>query len=192
MAVTPGTTFEGFSISHAAILDGTTGAEALDGDIYGVNSGSIATDVGNYDNTGDDAVLSSWFWFNYANITVQAGFVPFKLLQLLSGESITSSGTSPNDSYSIPVYTIDSLNQPPRPMIVQMPSRDANGNSRTLAVVLYKVIFQPFTFDGLTYKNGLKLNYSGRAVLSLNDEKGVALPKRAVGRLLSTPPVSIS
>ncbi len=42
----PGTPFEGFSLSHAAILSGTSGAEAAT--IYGVRNGSISTDQGNF------------------------------------------------------------------------------------------------------------------------------------------------
>lgn len=182
-------TVEAFSLSHAAILNGTTGAEEALGNIYGVESASIETDQDSFDNTGDDAVLSTWFWFNFANITVKAGYVPFDLINLLSGEAITSSGTAPNDTYSIPMYTEDSLNQPPRPMLIRMPSKDQDGVIRTLDVVLYKVIFQPFTFDGPNYKDGLKLNYSGRAVTSLKDEKGTTLTKKTVGRLVSRPPV---
>lgn len=184
----PTPTYESFSLSHAAILNAATGLEELDGDIYGINSGSIEADTDSYDNTGDDAILSTWFWFNYANITVQAGYVPFKLIALLSGESITSSGSAPNDYYSIPMYTEDSLNQPPRPMLIRMPSKDEDGAIRLFDAILYKVQFQPFSFDGPAYKDGLKLNYSGRALLSNKDEKGTTLSKKAIGRLISRPP----
>ena len=44
MSVTP--TFEGFSLSHAGILSGTTGAESAT--VYGVRNGSISTDQGNF------------------------------------------------------------------------------------------------------------------------------------------------
>ena len=54
-AAVNGTSFEGFSLSHAAILSGTTGAEAAT--VYGVNNGTISTDQGNFENTGDDVVL---------------------------------------------------------------------------------------------------------------------------------------
>jgi hypothetical protein len=110
------TTVEGFSLSHAAILNGTTGAEEAAGDIYGVRTGTIAVDTGNYDNTGDDAVLSSWFWFNYATVTIQSGYMPFDTISLLSGSTITSLRfTGTNDYYSLPLWEETSLNQPVRP-----------------------------------------------------------------------------
>lgn len=190
MSVTLGRTFEAFSLAHASILDGTTGAEALDGDIYGINSGSIQTDVGSFDNTGDDAILSTWFWFNTANVTVQAGYIPFNMLPLVYGHSVTSSGTAPNDFYSFPLYAVDSVNQAPVSMLLGMASRDANGVSRTLEFILYKVYIQPLTFDGPSYKNGLKANFNGRAVLSNTDEKGNILDVKTVGRLINRPPVT--
>lgn len=181
------TTVEGFSLSHAAILDGTTGAEAVDGDIYGIRSGSIELDTDSYDNTGDDAVLSTWFWFNYANVTVTAGYVPFKTIALLAGHAVASSGAAPNDYYSIPLWNEDINNTPTRPMLIRVPSKDSGGSTRTLDFVLYKVQFQPFSFDGPSYKDGLLLNYTGRALLSTTDEKGTVLAKRAIGRLISRP-----
>jgi hypothetical protein len=182
-------TVEGFSLTHAAILDGTTGAEEAAGDIYGVRTGTIAVDTGNYDNTGDDAVLSSWFWFNFATVTVQSGYVPFDTIALLSGSSITSSGTGASDYYSLPLWEDTSLNQPVRPMVVRVPGKDKDGAIRTLDFVLYKVQFGPFSFDGPSYKSGLLLNYTGRAVMSDKDETGTALPKKAIGRLISKPAV---
>jgi len=183
------TIVEGFSLSHAAILDGTTGAEMTDGDIYGIRTGSLEVDTDSYDNTGDDSVLSSWFWFNYANVTVQSGYVPFKTIALLAGSTVTSSGAAPNDYYNLPLWNEKSLNQPVRPMLIRVPSKDSAGLVRTLDFVLYKVQFNPFSFDGPAYKDGLLLNYSGRALLSSTDEKGTALTERAIGRLISRPAV---
>lgn len=182
-------TVEGFSLTHAAILNGTTGAEEVDGDIYGVRTGSIAVDTGNYDNTGDDAVLSSWFWFNFATLTVQAGYVPFSTIALLAGATITSSGTGAADYYSLPLWEETSLNQPPRPVLVRVPAKDKDGVVRTLDFVLYRVQFGPFSFDGPAYKSGLLLNYTGRAVMSDKDETGASLTRRAIGRLVNRPAV---
>lgn len=181
------TIVEGFSLSHAAILDGTTGAELTDGDIYGIRSGGIDVDSDSYDNTGDDSVLSSWFWFNYANVTVSSGYVPFKTLALLAGSTVTSSGTTPNDYYTLPLWNEKSLNTPTRPMLIRVPSKDSDGNVRRLDFVLYKVQFQPFAFDGPSYKDGLLLNYTGRALMSSKDEAGNVLTERAIGRLISAP-----
>lgn len=181
------TIVEGFSLSHAAILDGATGAEAVDGDIYGIRSGTIEVDSDSYDNTGDDSVLSVWFWFNYANVSIQSGYVPFKTIAMLSGTTVASSGTTPNDYFSTPLWQEDSLNTPTRPMLIRVPSKDSAGAVRTLDFVLYKVQFQPISFDGPSYKDGLLLNYNGRALMSSTDERGVALSKRAIGRLVSRP-----
>lgn len=186
------TIFEGFSVSHAAILDGTTGAawdlvEATDGDIYGVRNGSIEADTDDFDNEGDNAILSSWFWINYATVTVEAGYVPFKTIALLAGVDVTSSGSAPNDYYSLPLWNENSLNVPPKPVLIRVPSKDSDGVVRTLDFVLYKVQFGPFSFDGPSYKEGLQLNYTGRAVLSSKDETGQTLSEKAIGRLISRP-----
>lgn len=187
----PNTTFEGFSVSHAAILDGTTGAEAVDGDLYGVRTASVAANSGNYDNTGDDFVLSSWFWIEYATLTVEAGYVPFKTIASLSGGKVSSSGSGNTTSYSIPLWEEKSVNVPPKPVLIRVPSKDADGIIHNLEFVLYKVQFAPFSFTGPAYKSGLLLSYSGRAVLSAKDEKGAqvldkdGLPTKAIGRLVS-------
>jgi hypothetical protein len=183
--------FEGFSISHAAILNGTTGAEETAGDIYGVREGSLEPDQDSYDNTGDDAVLSTWYWFNFATVTIQAGFVPFELIALLTGDTLVSSGAAPNDYYSLPLWSEASLNQARRPMLIRVPSKDNDGVIRQMDFILYSVQFQPFSFDGPSYKNGLLLNYSGRALLSTKDEKGATLTlathgaTKAIGRLVN-------
>jgi hypothetical protein len=178
---------EGFSLSHAAILDGTTGAEAVAGSLYGIRSGTMQVTVDSYDNTGDDAVLSSWFWFNYATVTIQGGYIPFDTLAFLSGTTVTSSGTAPNDFYSVPLWNQSALNQSPKPMLVRVPAKDSNGVVRNIDFVLYKVQFQPFTFDGPSYKNGLLINYGGRALLSTADEKGNPLSEKTIGRVISAP-----
>lgn len=183
---------EGFSLSHAAILNGTTGAEEVNGDIYGIRSGSIELDTDSYDNTGDDAVLSTWYWFNKATLTVQSGYVPFNTIALLSGSKVTSSGSAPNDTYSLPLWEERQQNTQARPVLIRVPSKDKDGIARTLEFVLYKVQFQPISFDGPTYKDGLLLNYTGTALMSDKDEKGQAVvdsqtgqPTKAIGRLIS-------
>lgn len=172
--------FEAFSVSHAAILDGTTGAETAD--IYGVRQGSVSVNSDSYDNTGDDAVLSNWFWFNYAEITISSGYVPFQVISLLTGAPVTSTA----DTWSLPMWTEKSLNQPPRPVLIRVPSKDSLGAVRTMDIILYRVQFQPIAFDGPNYKDGLVLNYTGRAVLSTVDETGDDLTERAIGRLVNT------
>lgn len=185
---------EGFSLSHAQILDGTkTFAEALaltvaDGlDMYGVNEASLDPDTDDFDNEGDDTVLSSWAWLNYADVEVQSGYISFPLMASLTGQTISSGGAGASETFGIDLWHEDSMNVAPKPMMIVMPSKTADGSVRRLVIGLYKVQFQPITFDGPKYKDGLKVNYTGRALLSDKDEKGAAFAdgKRRVGRLLS-------
>lgn len=187
-------TVEGFSLSHAAILDGETGLEEEFGDIYGIRSGSIEVDQDSYDNTGDDSILSTWYWATKATVTVQSGYVPFETLSLISGSKITSSGTAGAETFSLPLWEENSMNTQPRPMLIRVPSKDKTGATRLLDFILYKVQFQPFTFDGPSYKEGLLLNYNGSALFSDTDEKGNPVldsrtnePTKAIGRLISKP-----
>jgi hypothetical protein len=178
-------TVEGFSISHAGILNGSTGAELQA--IYGVREGQISVNISNYDNTGDDVVLSTWFWFDYATVSITAGYVPFSTIALLTGATITSSGTAPADYYNLPLWNYSSLNQPRRPMLLRIPSKDSAGVTRTLDIILYSVQFEPINFQGPAYKSGLILNYAGRSLPSLVDEVGNALTEKTIGRLISHP-----
>ena len=193
MSTTP--VFEGFSLSHACILDnptalggGGTGAEVAT--LYGCRNGTLATDSGNFENTGDDIVQSEWFWFNFANLTIESGFLTFATLALITGTSISSSGASPNDYYALPLWTLNSLNQVTRPVALRVPSRDSTGNVRTMDFILYRCQFQPFNFTGPSYKNGLTVSLAGRALMSLVDERGNALPStypRSLGRIINSP-----
>lgn len=166
--------FEGFSLSHAGILDGAGGAEGQT--IYGVRNGTLTTDNGNFENTGDNIVISEWFWINFANLTVESGFIPFPTLADITGTSVSSSGASPNDYYSMPLWTLNSMNQVTKPVGIRVPSKDSGGSIRTLDFVLYRVQFQPFNFTGPSYKNGLTVSIAGRALFSYFDEQGNALP----------------
>lgn len=186
---------EGFSLSHAAILDGTTGAEEGDGDIYGVNEASLEPDTDSFDNEGDDTVLSRWNWLNYATVNVQGGYIPFRLIALLTGEDVTSSGASGEQEFEMLLWTQRSMNVSPKPMLIRVPSKDSDGRTRSLEFVLFKVQFDPITFDGPTYKDGLKVNYNGTALMSQNDEAGDPLDTvynvpegtRAIGRMTGKP-----
>lgn len=183
-----GTPFEGFSLSHAAILSGTTGAEVST--IYGVRNGTISTDQGNFENTGDDIVLSEHFWINFANVTIEEGFIPFSTIALITGTTVSSSGASPNDYYALPLWTLNSMNQPTQPLAIRVPAKDAGGQIKTLDFVLYRVQFQPFNFTGPSYKTGLSVSIAGRALFSTTNEIGVALPSsypQSIGRLVAWP-----
>ena len=204
--------FEGFSLSHAAILDGVNGAEGQT--IYGVRNGTISTDNGNFENTGDNVVLSEWFWINFANLTIEAGFIPFPTIADITGLStvsggvtitsgVQSSGAAPNDYYAIPLWTLNSMNTVTKPVGLRVPAKDNAGNLRTLDFVLYRVQFQPFNFTGPSYKNGLTTSIAGRALFSYTNEVGSSLPVSyggpgtnpatggaaglSIGRLISSP-----
>lgn len=185
-------TVEGFSLSHAAILDGTTGLEEAFGDIYGIRSGSLELDQDSYDNTGDDVILSTWFWANRCSVTIQSGYVPFETISLLTDSVITSSGSGASEQFSLPLWEERQMNTQARPMRIRVPSKDKLGAIRSLDFILYKVQFQPFAFEGPSYKEGLLLNYSGTALFSDTDEAGnpvldskTGLPTKAIGRLIS-------
>lgn len=187
-------TIEAFSLSHAAILNGTTGAEEVAGDIYGIRSGSLALAQSNYDNTGDDGILSTWYWADKVNVTVQSGYIPFDTLSLISGSVVTSSGSGASETFSLPLWEQNTMNTQPRPMLLRMPSKDKEGNIRTLDIVLFRVQFEPFGLNGPAYKQGLLLDYNGSALFSDHDETGAPVldsrtgqPTKAIGRLLSRP-----
>jgi len=99
----------------------------------------------------------------------------------------TTAGIDGNVSFATDLWHEDSFNVAARPMIVVMPSKDKNGVPRRLVIGLYKVSFDPMTFDGPAYKDGLKVNYGGTALMSTTDEVGAthADGKKRVGRLLS-------
>jgi len=179
------TTVEGFSISHAAIIDAETGLEETFGDIYGVNSGSLDVSLGSYENEGDNTIMSIWDWVNYATVSIQAGYVSFKLIELLTGVSVSSSGSGADIQYNIELWQEESFNEIERPMRIRIPSRDSNSNTINLDIILYKVKFAPITFVGPAYKDGLKINYNGKALLSDVDHTGASLAKKAVGRIIS-------
>lgn len=186
-------TYEGFSLSHAAILNGTTGLQEDFGDIYGINSGSLELDEDSFDNLGDNTILSTWNWATKANVTIQSGYIPFKTFELLTGSKVTSSGVGAAEVVSLPLWEERQMNTVPRPMLLRVPAKDKQGNLRELDFILFKVQFKPFSFDGPAYKEGLKVNYNGSALFSDTDEKGqpvldskTGLPTRAIGRLVSS------
>lgn len=180
---------EAFSLSHAAILDGDTGAEEVDGDIYGVDDASLEPDTDSFDNEGDDTVLSRWQWLNYAEVNVRGGYVPFDTLSLIYGEPVVSSGVDPSDWFSMEFWTDRSMNVANKPLLIAMPSKDHLGDVRTLWAVLYNCSFGPITFEGPAYKEGLKVTYMATALMSTVDETGASLggTYKSVGRLISGP-----
>lgn len=176
---------ETFSLTGAAILDGTTGAQTQN--IYGIRTGTLTANVSQYDNTGNDRVLSRWVWSDYATVTIESGYIPWNMYALITGTQIGSSGTAPNDYYSLPYQDIVSLNQPTRPMMLRSTSKDSLGQVRTFDIVLYKVQFNPINFTGPAYKTGMNFTASGTALFSSFDEAGNALANPTIGRIVSSP-----
>src|SRR5882672_3605918 len=130
-------TVEGFSITHAQILDGATDAYSVAnappfGDFYGVDNGTLNPNTGTYDNQGDNRILSSWSFFNYADLTIETGYLDFPTYSQIYGDTFTSSGTSPNDWYRMPLWSESSLNPGPRPVLLRTLGRDSLGAPRTL------------------------------------------------------------
>jgi len=187
----PTNIMEGFSLSQVAILDGATSAEdalnTLGTDLYGVRSAAIAPDVGNFDNEGDDAVLSSWFWLNFATISVTAGYISLPVLAAITGKAISSSGSGATQKYGFDLWHEDHFNVSPKPMLIRVPSKDSAGAVRRLDIILYKAQFGPFTFSGPAYKAGMEVSFDARALASAADELGVAFVdgKKRVGRMVS-------
>jgi hypothetical protein len=187
---------EAFSLSHAQILDGSQtfeqAAAALAGpelDIYGVNDASLEPTLNQYENQGDDQTLSRWNWLDYAVAKIQAGYISFPLIANMTGDPLTSTGTGAAIAYSVDLWSETAMNVSNKPMLLKMPSKDKNGQIRSLLIGLYNCSFSPMTFNGPTYKDGLKVNYEATALMSDHDEKGAPFTDRPnvkrVGRLIS-------
>lgn len=174
----PSTIIEAFSLTHAQVLDGATSFDSVGtgtgdwGDVYGVNDASLDPDTDSYDNEGDDVVRSTWNWLNKADVQVQAGYFSFPLIAQLTGKTISSSGAGDSIVYGIDLWHEDDANIGRKPMIIRMPSKDHLGAPRYMDIGLYSVSFAPVTFDGPSYKDGLKVNYTGQALMSSVDELG--------------------
>lgn len=190
----PSPVVEAFSLTHAQILDGSTAFSAVNlsaeaFDVYGVNDASLDPDSDSYDNEGDDAVLSTWNWLNKAEVQVQAGYLSFPLIASLTNRALSSSGAGDSIVYEMDLWHEDDFNVARRPMVIRMPSKDKLGAVRYLDIGLYSVSFAPITFDGPQYKDGLKVNYSGQALMSSVNELGAPFAdgKKRIGKLISRP-----
>lgn len=79
---------EAFSVTHAALF--SYGTSVTEVDMYGVKSANLTPDTGSADNTGDDGVLSTWTWFNFANLAIEQGYLSFDQYELMSGAPVTT------------------------------------------------------------------------------------------------------
>lgn len=176
---------EGFSITHAAILDGATGLEEATGDIYGVREATITPDKGEYDNTGDNKIMSTWKWFNKATISIVSGYVPYDMIALISGATISSSGSGDSQRFDLPLWELQGDNQIARPLLIKMEAKDSAGVLRYLQFIFYKCSFDPISFDGPRFRDGMAVSYDATALMSTTDEAGDTLAYEAVGRLMA-------
>lgn len=177
--------YEGFSVTHAQILDGSqTFEQALETalanpqfwDIYGVDEASITPNVDNFENPGDDAVQSRWQWFTTADLRVRAGYVSFPLLSTIYGNPISSTGTGAARVDAMELWNERSINIPDRPVMIVQPSKDSRGAIRRLVWGCYRVSFGPLTPEGIAYKDGLKVSYPGTVLMSEFNEVGAQHP----------------
>ena len=186
----------GFSLSHVWILDGSTKFEdAVAGtitaayrDIAGARNGTLALNSASFDNTGEDRILDTYNSIDNATLTVEAGYLSFENLALLSGETVSSSGTVPNDIYTIDPWTEDSVNTSAHPVVVAMRSKNASTShtARGLLLGLYSCEFAPVSFTGPSYRGGFSVNLTGKAYLSDYNEVGVALAKKSILKVIGT------
>lgn len=188
---------EGFSLSHAQVLDGTESFEQAlaktsvtpDGwDIYGVREASLDVDDDDWSNEGDDDVLSRWQWINYVELEVVSGYFGFKTYERITGRTTTTSGSGANTSYRADLWHEDDNNLPPFPILLKMPSKDAAGKVRSLVIGLYRFTPGPISFEGPEYKEGFSVSYTGNATKTLYDEKGQAFSdgKKRCAAIIST------
>jgi hypothetical protein len=196
------TVFEGFSLSRCSVLgsgtynDGTYGGGTYGGpggteasQLYGAQSISIVPSVTSSDMKADDDEIGVWFYMNKAAITVVNGFMSWNTISLLSGVSISSTGTSPNDYYGLPLWTQYQHNRPTVSMAFRMMAKNSLSTARTLDFVLYRVQLSVTDYTGVAYKQGLGVSYSGTVLFSSVDEAGNALSGPQIGRIVSSPGV---
>lgn len=187
---------EVFSLSHAQVLDGATAFTsainnlAVDGsalDIFGVSDGKLTAKNSQFENKGDDAILSVWNWLDNADVAIEAGYFSFNLINTITGQTVSSSGAGASQLFAVDIWHQDTLNVTPRPVLLVSPSKDAAGNIRRFFICLYRVQFSPITFTGPTYKDGLRISYGGQATATGLDETGAAFAdsKKHVARVFS-------
>ena len=189
---------EGFSLSHAQILDGTetfenavtrTNATTDGWDIYGVREASLDADDDDWANEGDDDTLSRWQWLNFVEVEVQSGYFGFKTYERITGRTTTTTSTGAATIYRADLWHEADNNLPSFPMLLKMPSRDARGSVRSLLIGLYRFQPGPVSFDGPQYKEGFTVSYTGTGVKSLYAETGTAFSdgKKRCAAIISMP-----
>lgn len=181
---------EWFSIRDAYVLDGVetfrTAAANLADDtyrIFGCDDASLDAQMGTYENRGDGDVQSIWDWLDWVDVQIREGFFSFKLASTITGDTVSSSGTT---EWGIDLWHEDSIAAGPKPVVLRGYARDKNGLEKLGLLGLYKVQFKQIAFTGPAQNDGLKVNWTGRALRSDVDEVGAAHAdgKRRVGKML--------
>lgn len=156
-----------FSLSHAAILDGSTPAEIAD--LYGVNEGSLELETDQYERQGDDRILSTTRWITKGTLSLKSNYIPLDLIETIYGTPVVSGA----EGLTLQLWTEKAMNIKPYPVLVQAPGETSDGTPITFKIVLYKVKFGQFSFDQfMSYKEGLAVSFDGDALLSDTDELG--------------------
>ena len=167
-----------FSLSHAAILDGSTPAELAD--LFGVNEGSLELESDSYERTGDDKILSTTRWITKGTLSLKSNYIPLDLMAVLYGTPVVSGA----EGRTMQLWTEKAMNIAPRPVVVKAPGETDAGVPITMKFVLYKVKFGQITFDQfLSYKEGLAISLEGDALLSDKDELGQAFTDNLGARI---------
>ena len=182
----PNPNISSFSLSHVGILNGTTTAEIAD--LFGVNEGSLELETDQFERTGDDAILSTNRWITKGTVSFRTNYIPLDMMAALYGTPVTSAAIG----YSMQLWTEKAMNVAPRPVVVEAPGEDQDGNPNTLRILLYKVKFGQMNFDQfMSYKEGLAVSFEGDALLADKDELGAAFTDKQgkrIGRLITINP----
>lgn len=199
---------EVYSLSHFGVLDPTSGAEPVSGNLFGVRNATMAVDITKTDNTGDNAILSSWYDFNFVTLTVTSGFISASLIEQITKSPVKDYATAAAYTANTPVdrasatyatdlaaavgnpqhvweqdlWRQDALVTSPWPVIARAPSRDNAGVVRLHDFILYKVIFSPIQFNGPTYRAILESSFTAQGFMSSVNEKGTSLGTLPDGR----------
>lgn len=173
---TPAVFLEGFSITHAAILDGETSAdEAAKRDFYGVQSASVSANAESYEEKSNDIVIGTWNDISSIEIEVNSGFMSLSIFDRFSIED-----TKP---LLLDLWNPSAINPVHVPILFRIPSRNQNGVYFNFDIVLFNVKLKPYSIDSLSYKEGLRVSYKGQAFLSDVNEVGEPLGTRSFGSM---------
>lgn len=173
---------EGFSISEAVLLDPDTGLPLEDGLLYGVKSGEITPEIDSWDDVSNDTYVDAWSEVKYLNVSISMSHLPVRALSLMTGSELDIPDIT---QYQMELFERSWGGQSFHPMKITIPARDADGNNRVLYYLLYRVKFYDFDFMEASYKEGLPINFQGKAFISSVDEAGAALSQPSFGRLIS-------